>query len=89
MPHVSKPGAVERQRLEDGLQAIRSLLESRGFAYSAGSEAESSGGPFATSMFRRGPLEIGFIVRNGGALASGEGLERSASSRLVRGSSSP
>lgn len=62
------PGAAERIRLEDGLQEIRSLLESRGFAYSAGSEAASSAGPFATGTFQRGPLRIGFIVRNRDAL---------------------
>lgn len=62
------PGAAERILLEDGLQAIRSLLESRGFKYSTGSEAVSSAGPFATGTFQRGSLQIGFIVRNGDAL---------------------
>jgi hypothetical protein len=60
--------SVERTTLDQGVDRLRPLLEGRGFTYSAGDEAASSGGRFAAGSFRRGTLEIGLIVRDRVAL---------------------
>ncbi len=58
-------GSTERITLERGVEKLRDLLSARGFEYSSGDEAVSSGGAFAVGVFRRGALEIGLIVRHG------------------------
>jgi hypothetical protein len=65
---MAREGEPERTRLNDGLSAIRPLLEARGFTYSEAEQAVSSGGSFAVANFSRGDMEIGLIVRNGSQL---------------------
>ncbi len=57
-------GKAERATLDAGVEKLRPGLSSRGFEYSMGDQAVSSGGPFAVGFFRRGMLEIGLIVRD-------------------------
>jgi hypothetical protein len=64
----SQTSGSEGVFLAAGVNAVRALLESRGFRYEASSSATSSGGPFAAGYFRRPDLEIGLIVRNGARL---------------------
>jgi len=52
-------------RLNAGCQTVRALMVARGFAVSD-QHGVASGGAFATMTFRRGPLEIGLIARDGG-----------------------
>jgi len=65
---VSEFGTAERATLEAGIERVRAALGARGFEYSRGDQAVSSGGPFAVGFFRRGNLEIGLIVRDSVAL---------------------
>jgi hypothetical protein len=61
---MEESGLVERATLTAGIEKLRPSLGARRFEYSAGDDAVSSGGSFAVGFFRRGPLEIGLIVRN-------------------------
>ena len=54
--------------MRSGLEKIRPLLGLEGFRFEPGDEAASSGGAFATCVFRRGSLQVGLIVRNGNQL---------------------
>ena len=54
----------ERVFLDAGIAKIASRLARCQFAYVPGDTATSSGGPFASGLFRRGDIEIGLIVRN-------------------------
>lgn len=65
---MASTGKSERQSLDVGLRDLRPMLEQRGFVYTPGAQATSSGGPFAVATFLRGSLEIGLIVRNGNEL---------------------
>jgi len=65
---MAELGSVERTVLARGIEKIRGILEARGFHYAPGDQSVSSGGSFAVGFFRRGDLEIGLIVRSGGAL---------------------
>jgi hypothetical protein len=60
--------AAERRTLDAGVEKLRPSLNARGFEYSTGDHAVSSGGPFAVGFFRRGDIEIGLIVRSKTAL---------------------
>jgi hypothetical protein len=55
--------ATERHTLQAGVREIEPLLAAHGFAGVGGDDGVSSGGSYATSLFRRGELEIGLIVR--------------------------
>ena len=53
------------QAVLDGIAGrLRSLLEPLGFTFDHGDQAVSSGGPFATGFFSRGPFHIELIVRD-------------------------
>ena len=54
----------EAKVLAAGVDLLRASFEARGFTYHSGTNATSSGGPFATGHFRKGSLEISLIVRN-------------------------
>ena len=54
----------EQQTLRDGVQRVEEVLRPHGFTHTLKEPGVSSGGPFAVAEFRRGPLEIGLIVRN-------------------------
>ena len=55
----------ERAALDAGAERLLAPLSAHGFAYSRGVQGVSSGGPFAVGFFRRGPLEIGLVIRSG------------------------
>jgi hypothetical protein len=53
------------QAVLDGIAGRpRPLLEPLGFTFDHGDQAVSSGGPFATGFFSRGPFHIELIVRD-------------------------
>lgn len=81
---MTELGKAERTTLDAGIEILRPGLSTRGFQYSMGDQAFSSGGPFAVGFFRRGKLEIGLIVRNAIVLgcpnySSGQGYAGHAS----------
>jgi hypothetical protein len=58
-----KRTVTEAEFLAKGVESVRDLFESRGFAYCPEAAGTSSGGPFASAHFRRDDLDIGLIVR--------------------------
>jgi hypothetical protein len=58
------PTNHEQEALRRGVQRLTPTLTAHGFQYTDGDQAVSSGGPFAVGFFRRGPLELGLIIRS-------------------------
>ena len=52
-----------KDELQNGVDVLRPLLESRGFRFESGVAGRGSGGSFATGSYVKGPRRLNFSVR--------------------------